>query len=781
MKLLFVINQFYKGGAESSLLNLLKKLDKTKYDIDLLILNQYPAKNAVSLIKSVPSHIKVFDAYRNSRRHRVISKIKGKLFTTDEQRAECAPEAYGFVRGKEYDWAFHIGEWWNPKFLAIEVSAKHKAVWIHSDITRAVSFSEEEFFFYDDMIDKYIFVSKRSLESCMDKYSFIRKKSECIYNILDVENIIKLSAEPVEEDYFDTELPVLVTCANIRKEKNHQRQLNAMSILKRRGVDFVWVNIGATSEKNRCDSLIRQAKQRGLEGKFIIAGPRDNPYRYIKRATAVTVLSDYEAWSMVITEAKILGIPVIATKTSGALEQIEHLKTGILTDFTEEDIADKIEMLLSSPKLNSDIRENIKNCDNTNQILESFDKFVEADGCRKSEKEILYVIDNINYMSGAQVATKLQIKELVKGGASISIFSTARPSIKLRNELIGVKFLFWQDFVENQLFRRRYLDCMRDKNLSSDLKKYKKHLTYVAKTNPQYDIFNNLVLPKISNLFSKFDTVCVMSEASAFRGAVASSDAKRKIQWVHTDYCSWAETSDWTRQITANDGEIYKKFDRIVFLTDNIRNRFVSLYPELEKKTAVNQNLMPVDSIIKKGKVAELKGTPASFVTVSRIDKMKGFDRMFNALTKLYDEGFRFKWTVVGDGEELDNFKYLFSNSSFSDDVKFIGAKDNPFPYIRKADVFALLSRYEGIPNTIYEALILGTPVLSTNVGGICTQVTEGVNGWLVDNNEDAIYEGIKHILLHHNEIAEFKTNLETYRYDNGKIMDNTNKIFFGD
>jgi glycosyltransferase involved in cell wall biosynthesis len=190
---------------------------------------------------------------------------------------------------------------------------------------------------------------------------------------------------------------------------------------------------------------------------------------------------------------------------------------------------------------------------------------------------------------------------------------------------------------------------------------------------------------------------------------------------------------------------------------------------------------MPVDSIIKKGKVAELKGTPASFVTVSRIDKMKGFDRMFNALTKLYDEGFRFKWTVVGDGEELDNFKYLFSNSSFSDDVKFIGAKDNPFPYIRKADVFALLSRYEGIPNTIYEAFILGTPVLSTNVGGICTQVTEGVNGWLVDNNEDAIYEGIKHILLHHNEIAEFKKNLETYRYDNGKIMDNTNKIFFGD
>lgn len=779
MKLLFIINQFYKGGAESSLLNLLKKLDKTKYDIDLLVLNQCPVKNGVSLIEKVPNQVNVFDAYNENKKHRLINKVKRKLYLNEEQKSENAVGAYLFVRNKIYDWAFHVGEWWTPKFLATEVVAKHKSVWIHTDLTKAVAFNEETFFSFDDCIDKYIFVSKRSLESCMNEYEFLRNKSECIYNILDTKEINELSTEPVEENYFDTSLPVLITCANLRKEKNHARQLDAMAILKKRGVDFIWVNIGATSEKKRVDELKSRAKQLGLEDRFIIAGPRDNPYRYMKRATAVAVLSDYESWSMVITEAKILGTPVIATKTSGALEQIEDLKTGILTDFTEEDIADKIEMLLSTPTLEKAIRENTKNSDNTNQILDSFDAFVEKTGAKEHKKEILYIIDNINYVSGAQVATKLQIKELIKEGASISIFSTSAPNIAIRNELTDVNFLSWRDFPENQLFTRRFLDCMHDKSLTDKQKKFKKHMSYIAKKDPRYDIFGKIVLPEISKLFSEYKTVCVMSEASAFREAVSNSSTNRKIQWIHTDYCDWKDKSEWTREITKNDNEIYAKFDYIVLLSENIRKSFISLYPNLEEKAVVNRNLLPVESILKKGTVEKFKSKPIKFVTVSRIDKFKGFDRVFDALTKLYDEGYRLKWTIVGDGDELNEYKQQYSSASFGKDVQFVGAQPNPFPYVMEADVFALLSRYEGIPNTIYESHILGVPVLATNVGGINTQVTPEENGWLVDNKHSSIYEGIKHILNHPEEIEKYKNNLKSYRYDNETVMNVTKKIFF--
>ena len=777
MKLLFIINQFYKGGAESSLLNLLKKLDNTKYDIDLLILNQLPVENGVSLIDKLPACVNVFDAYAKSKKFKLINKVKSRLALTPEQKAEATLGAYKFVRKNVYDWAFHVGEWWTPKFLAEEVTAKHKAVWIHTDLTRAVTFDEEKFFSFDDCIDKYVFVSKLSLESCMGKYPFLRKKSECIYNILDTEDILKKSAEPIEEDYFDKGLPVIVTCANLRKEKNHLRQLNAMAKLKARGVDFIWVNVGATSEKERCADLLRRAKNFGLEDRFIIAGPRDNPYRYMKKATAVAVLSDYESWSMVITEAKILGTPVIATKTSGAIEQITDLETGVLTDFSEEAIADKIEAFLSSDGLQAKIRENTKSCDNTNEILESFGKLLESE-IPQPKKDILYIIDDVNYVSGAHAATRLQIKELIKRGACVSIFSKKAPTVSMRSDLLGVKFLTWRDIPENNLFFRRIFDCMFDKRLTKEEKKFKKQLTYSVKKDPDRDVFSEMVLPKSSKLFSEYKTVCVMSEASTLRAAVASSAAKRKIQWIHTDYCEWKDKSDWTRSVTCRDGEIYSKFDRIVLLTDNIRESFVSLYPSLRDKAFVNKNLMPVDKITDMGKRERTDGKKIKLVTVSRIDKFKGFDRIYRALERLYAEGYRVDWMVVGDGDALTEYKLLYSKSPFGKDVKFIGEQPNPFVFVKDADVFALFSRYEGIPNTIYEAFILGVPVIATNVGGISTQITPGENGWLVENNSEAIYEGIKHVLENPEEILKYKDSLKNYRYDNDAVMSANEEIF---
>ena len=81
----------------------------------------------------------------------------------------------------------------------------------------------------------------------------------------------------------------------------------------------------------------------------------------MKGAEAVMVLSDYESWSLVITEAQILGIPVIATNTSGAREQIIDGETGIIAEFNVLDIVDKVERFLKDQELQKKIRKNLKN------------------------------------------------------------------------------------------------------------------------------------------------------------------------------------------------------------------------------------------------------------------------------------------------------------------------------------------------------------------------------------------------------------------------------------
>ena len=223
MKFLFVINQFYKGGAEISLLNLLKRINADGvHEIDFIVLNQCPIENAVSLIEKVPSEIHVLDIYKMQQHISIFNRIRAHFLLTAEEK-RCDPSiALLYVREKEYDWAFHIGEWWSPAFVALKVRAKRKALWIHSDLTKAVTFNPDVFFAYDEKIANYIFVSKTSMNSCMEEFPFIKKKATCIYNISDVPQIKKLAEEPVTEDYFNRGLPVVVTCANIRKEKKTQ-------------------------------------------------------------------------------------------------------------------------------------------------------------------------------------------------------------------------------------------------------------------------------------------------------------------------------------------------------------------------------------------------------------------------------------------------------------------------------------------------------------------------------------------------------------------------------
>lgn len=782
-KLLFVISQLYKGGAETSLVNLLNHLDYTKYEVELLILNQAPVKNAVSLINRINKNVKVCDAYKEYQKITILDRVSAKLKYTIQQKGAYYFPALDFVRSKIYDWAFFVGEWYSPSFVAYEVQAKIKAAWIHNDLSEAEYFDAEHYFYFADQFDYFIFVSQNSLDASVKEYPFLKEKAVCIYNINDVKYILKCADKELKA-WPNKKLPILLTCANFRQQKNHIRQVEVMAELKRRGMDFIWLNIGATTDKKIVNQVKRLCRVEGLEKRFFILGPKENPYPYIKKADAVTVLSDYESWSMVITEAKIIGTPVISTKTSGALEQIEDEKTGMLTGFLVDEIADKIEKFLKNKQLQKQIKENLRDFDNTKEIMESFSELLkngESYAKRKSENHgILYIIDDINYMGGAHIATKLQIKEFINQGKNITIFATNVPKLSVREELKGVHFLSWKDFREDILFHRKLIDCITNKTISWKECWEKLRQIKEIRVLKNKDYYEKYVLPELKNLFSRYEIVCVMSEGSSFRQAVVQTKCKKKIQWIHIDYCEWKEKSDWNRKITQKDGEIYKNFDCIVVLTEDIKKGFVNLYPYLKEKVIVNQNLMPVETIKTKAEEISAENEKiVKFITVGRIDYQKAYPRLIKILSKLRQKGYQFRWTIVGGGEEFYKIEKMIKKKQLDKWVRMLGELENPFIEIKKADIFALLSDFEGLPNTIYEALILGIPVLATDVGGINTQIKDDVNGWLVKNNEIDIMNKLEWILMHEEEIIKRKKNNEQYCYDNEKIKEINNIIFF--
>ena len=772
-RLLFVINQFYKGGAETSLLNLFRFIDKSRYEIDLIIMDQVPVEGAVSLLDSIPKEIHIFDVQKEQKRMPYIKKIQADYLLKHED-VECDPAiAVLFVRKQEYDWAFHIGEWWSPRFVAQSVRAKNKCAWIHNDIAQAEYFNEEEFFKYDESFSHYIFVSRNSMNNSLEQFPFITKKARYIYNINDVESIKRKAEDQIDKQdlaVFNSGLPIVLTCANVRQQKKHKRALEAMGILKQKGVDFIWLNIGALTESEHCLRLVARARELGLNDRYILAGPKSNPYPYMKHSDVVAVLSDYESWS--------IGKPIISTRTSGALEQIEDRITGLLTGFDTNEIAARLEEIITSKTLRNTLNHNLQSFDNTKEILKSFDTLINEES-QSIKKELLYIIDDINYFGGAHIATKLQIRALLEKGRSISIFSNTIPNTSIRNELAGVSYVPWGKFSENELFHRRLIDCLFDRNLSWSEKLFKLRMSYRCIINKDPKVYDEMVMPGISKLFSGYDTVCVMSEGSSLRQYVAKADCKRKVQWIHIDYCEWMNSSAWAKQMTKNDAELYKNFDKIVMLSTNIKEKFLTLYPHLEDKVVINRNIIPADEIRKKSEAHILNFKPLLFVTVCRVDFQKGLDRLFRVLLKLYEKGYRFQWEIIGGGNEFVKIKEMFSVSPISDLVVFTGPLDNPFPRVKQADIFALLSSFEGLPNTIFEALILGIPVLATDVGGVSTQIIDNKTGWLVDNNEKEIFKKLEYIMSHPEEVMNMRDNLKLYTYDNDEILRKAERILF--
>lgn len=101
-----------------------------------------------------------------------------------------------------------------------------------------------------------------------------------------------------------------------------------------------------------------------------------------------------------------------------------------------------------------------------------------------------------------------------------------------------------------------------------------------------------------------------------------------------------------------------------------------------------------------------------------------------------------------------------------------MGKRDNPYPYVKRADYFALLSEFEGYGMVVEEAKILNKKIIITNTAAV--EATEGYSRKLIlENNENAIYEGLKQVLqknvIFDESISEF---------DNEKLLNKINKLF---
>lgn len=339
------------------------------------------------------------------------------------------------------------------------------------------------------------------------------------------------------------------------------------------------------------------------------------------------------------------------------------------------------------------------------------------------KKKVLYIIDDINYVSGAQKVTLFQMKEMQKI-ADIYLLSLTKPK-----EILG--FLDNNHVLDQQIWTQTEMYALSFKTVMNSSKyslkeKMLRILYAVSLRCGKGDLyFERLVEQRLRPILEQFDDIIVVSEASKLRRFVSTLERPKKIQWIHTDYARWSEFSEWSRAITRNDADIYSKYDNIVVLSDYCRQGMINKIPSLRDKIVVIPNLIDGDRILKLAKEKcpiDIPEDCLKLITVARLDKEKRIDQLLKVAKELQSK-IKFKWYVIGDGPDRKELEQLKSKLKLDNCVDFLGYLKNPYSIMSHCDTLVLFSKYEGTPVTIDEAMVLGVGIVAPRIGGIAEQV----------------------------------------------------------
>ena len=233
-------------------------------------------------------------------------------------------------------------------------------------------------------------------------------------------------------------------------------------------------------------------------------------------------------------------------------------------------------------------------------------------------------------------------------------------------------------------------------------------------------------------------------------------DTKR-ISWIH---CTMKSAEDIARGFRSAEEaqKCYGKMDAMVFVSETNRDAFLSVCP-YSGRTEVLYNTNETDEILALAQEeVELPKDAFCWCGVGKVVPVKGFDRMIRIQKRLIEDGYKTHLCVLGEGAQRAELEKLAAECGVADSVTFLGYQTNPYKYVSKCDLFACASHSEGFSTAATEALIVGTPVVTTLVSGMKEMLGEN-NAWgiVTENNEDSLYAGIKQVLDDPKLLAHYK------------------------
>lgn len=233
----------------------------------------------------------------------------------------------------------------------------------------------------------------------------------------------------------------------------------------------------------------------------------------------------------------------------------------------------------------------------------------------------------------------------------------------------------------------------------------------------------------------------------------------KKITWIQEENIYPAY--QWIRSC-------YAAFDRIFSCSQTCKTNFAQQFPEYNDKLEVYYNYADIVEVRKKAtekcEVQYFDSACLKLISVGTLNERKAYDRAIYAASILQAVNINFIWLIIGDGPQKQQLQELIEQNHLQNKVFLHGFDDNPYRYMNQADIFIHTSKAEGYSTIITEAIALGKPIISTEVGGIQEQIGQCRGGIIVGHNPEDIAKAVIHLNSHSEElsaIAMYNANRE--------------------
>lgn len=375
-KLLFVIPTLSCGGAERGLTALLKKLDYSKYDVDLLLFR----KDDMYYLGEIPKEVNILNndlemqlAFFHVKHllkpkfifkypHKVLLRIYLTIRLKMKSILKLKKEYYEWDKLKKivpknnenYDCAIGFLEG-NATFYVIDkVHSTKKIGWMRSDYEKWGYQKKHDLVLFEKL-DTLFSVSDANAEALRNIFPEIKNKIKVMYNVLDEEEISKKAASN-DAPTFDKKCFNILSVGNLRYVKGYDIAIDVCKRLRDEGYDFTWYIAGEGRERKMLEKIIRKYS---LEKHFILLGLCKNPYKLLKECDLYVQTSRHEGFSTTIREAKIFTKPIVVTDVPGMRDQIINNYTGLIAELSVEKIFVAIKSLIDNKDLLDELQQNI--------------------------------------------------------------------------------------------------------------------------------------------------------------------------------------------------------------------------------------------------------------------------------------------------------------------------------------------------------------------------------------------------------------------------------------